>query len=53
MILRDNFYQFCIETYAVTPHLNRLDETVQIRVTTYTVKLVLRDHPREGQKVAA
>ena len=31
MIIRDNFYQLCIETYVVTPHLNRLVETVQMR----------------------
>ena len=31
VIIRDNFYKFCIKTYVVTAHLNRLDETVQIR----------------------
>ena len=31
MIIRDNFCKFCIKTYVVTPHLNRLDETVQMR----------------------
>ena len=35
MIIRDNFYQFYLKTYVVTPHLNRLNETVQKRVTTY------------------
>ena len=31
MIIRDNFRKFCIKTYVVTPHLNRLDETVQMK----------------------
>ena len=31
VIIRDNFCQFCIKTYVVTPQLNRLDETVQMR----------------------
>ena len=31
MIIRDNFGYFCIKTYVVTPHLNCLAETVQIR----------------------
>ena len=31
MIIRDNFCEFCIKTYVVTPHLNRLDETIQMR----------------------
>ena len=35
VIIRDNFCLFCIKTYVVTPHLNCLDETVQMRVTTY------------------
>ena len=35
LIIRDNFCKFCIKTYIVTPHLNRLDERVQKRVTTY------------------
>ena len=30
MIIRDNVCLFCIKSYVVTPHLNRLDETVQI-----------------------
>ena len=31
MIIKDNFCYFCIKTYIVTPHLNRLVETVQMR----------------------
>ena len=31
VIIRDNFYLFCFEPYVVTPQLNRLDETVQMR----------------------
>ena len=31
VIIRDNFCQFCIKTYVVTSHLNRLDKTVQMR----------------------
>ena len=33
VIIMDNFCQFCMETYmyVVTPHLNRLDKTVQMR----------------------
>ena len=31
VIIRDNFCLFCFESYVVTPHLNRLDETVQMR----------------------
>ena len=31
MIIRDNFCLFSIKTYVVTPHMNRLDETVQMR----------------------
>ena len=31
MIIWDNFFQFYIKTYVVTPHLKRLDETVQMR----------------------
>ena len=27
MIIMDNFCYFCIKTFAVTPHLNRLDST--------------------------
>ena len=30
VIIRDNFCLCCIKTYVVTPHLNRLDETVQM-----------------------
>ena len=35
MIIRDNFCEFCIKTYVVTPHLNLLDETVQMRGLHY------------------
>ena len=31
VIIRDNFCQFCRKTYAVTPHLNCLYETLQMR----------------------
>ena len=31
VILRDNFRKFCIKTYVVIHHLNRLDETAQMR----------------------
>ena len=31
MIIRDKFCLFCFEPYVVTPHLNRLNETVQMR----------------------
>ena len=31
VIIRDNFCKFCSKTYVVTPHLNRLNETVQMR----------------------
>ena len=31
MIMRDNFCKFCIKLYVVTPHLNHLKETVQMR----------------------
>ena len=31
VIIRDNFCQVCKKVYAVTPHLTRLDETLQIR----------------------
>ena len=31
MIFRDYLSQFCIKAYIVTPYLNRLDETVQMR----------------------
>ena len=31
MIIRDNFCQLCIKTSVVSPHLNRLNETVQMR----------------------
>ena len=31
MLIRDNFSCFCIKSYFVIPHLNHLDETVQMR----------------------
>ena len=31
MVIRDNFCLFGIKTYVVTLHLNRLEETVQMR----------------------
>ena len=31
MIIRDNFCEFCMKPYIVTPDLNRLSETVQMR----------------------
>ena len=31
VVIGDNLYKFCIKTYVVTPHLNCLDETVQMR----------------------
>ena len=31
MIIRDNFCEFFIKTYIVTPHLNRLIKAVQVR----------------------
>ena len=31
VIIRDNFVQILVKTYVVTPHLNRLDKTVQMR----------------------
>ena len=31
MIIRDNFYQFCMKHNIVTPHLNNLNERVQMR----------------------
>ena len=37
MIIRDNFYKFCVKPYVVTPHLNRLDETVQMRGNNKTI----------------
>ena len=30
VIIRDNFCSFFIETYVVTPQMNRLDKTVQM-----------------------
>ena len=31
VIIRDNFCKFCMKTYDVTPHLNRLNEMVQMK----------------------
>ena len=31
MIIEDNFSYFSLKSYVVTPHLNCLDETVQMR----------------------
>ena len=31
LIIRNSFCLFCIKTYVVTSHLNRLDETVQMK----------------------
>ena len=31
VIIRDTFCYFCIKPYVVTPHLNHLDGTIQIR----------------------
>ena len=31
LIIRDIFCKFCIKTYVMTPHLNRVGETVQMR----------------------
>ena len=31
VIIAENFCKFCIKPYFVTPHLNRLVETVQMR----------------------
>ena len=31
MITEDNFSYFSLKLYVVTPHLNRLNETVQMR----------------------
>ena len=31
MIIRNNFCKFCVKTYDVTPHVNCLNETVQMR----------------------
>ena len=39
LIMQDNFSYFSLKPYVVTSHLNRLDETVQMRVTTYVFML--------------
>ena len=45
MIIRDYFCQFRIETYVVTPHLNCLNETVQMRITTYSFNEEYENYP--------
>ena len=39
VIIRDNVCQFCAKTYVGTPHLNRLDETVQMRGHPHMVSM--------------
>ena len=39
VIIRDNFYQFSTKSYVVTPHLNRLDETVQNEGSQHMVSM--------------
>ena len=39
MLVRDNFCKFCIKPYDVTPHLNRLVETVQMRGSQHMVSM--------------
>ena len=36
MIIWDNFSSFCMKTYVVDHHLNRLNETVQMRAHNIT-----------------
>ena len=31
VIIRDNFCEFCLKTNVVTPHLNRVNKTVQMK----------------------
>ena len=31
LIIMDNFCSFCVKTYVVIPHMNRLIETVQMK----------------------
>ena len=38
LVIRDNFCQFCTKTF-VTPHLNCLNETVQMRGSQHTVSV--------------
>ena len=42
VIIRDNFCQFCTKTYVVTPHLNCLNETVQMRGHNIWFELEIR-----------
>ena len=42
MIIIDNFCLFCTEAYVVTPHLNRLDEIVQLRGHTIYFQTEIR-----------
>ena len=42
MKIQDNFCYFCIKIYVVTPHLNRLDETVQMRGHNICLRLEIR-----------
>ena len=48
MIIRDNFYKFCIKHYVVTPHLNHLEETVQMRGHNIMVSLLENSKPKGG-----
>ena len=43
MIIMDNFYHFRIKAYVVTPYLNRLVETVQIRSHNMWFKLLMKN----------
>ena len=45
VIIRDNFCYFFLKTYVVTPHLNRLDETVQMRGHNIRFHLVKKNYP--------
>ena len=42
MIIGDNFCSFCIKTYIVSPHLNHLDETVQMRGHNILIRREIR-----------
>ena len=42
MIIRDNFCQFCIKIYVVTPHLYCLDEMVEMRGHNIWFQLEIR-----------
>ena len=43
------FCYFSLKPYVVTPHLNRLDETVQMRVTTYVLRRINKNIPTYHQ----